>query len=483
MSYINNTPSFIKYNSHIYPATYSKSSIIEKEIIEKRHNNEVEASTFIRVAFSFLSILFFLIIVSSTWLFVNKAKPYTPLSSKGVIGVVMLASGTLVTGLSVFMKLAIPEAPCFVFYWIFYIGYLIWVYSFIMRCIKIQYLFKWNLTKLKKGGNWKVNLFKSQKESKPKSDTEKHKHFSTFHNNYVYSSSRFQRSLKLPTNRFNTSFLLFLLLVFILLLITLLSIPQFMSDQFSFNRNNCAFGGVVDYLFMLVKVVFFVIACPMFFFVILEVNESFGVKHILFVTILLGIPCQLFEYIPQIRLSDTYAEEYSNPQVYYCILDVFIMLAVHIIDVIKPIADEYNISISFSQFLLNCIQMKKHSNDQPAHSDSGFDTFERVMNVPQLFKTFKYFCVTDYAIVDIIFYERWKDIREQVMLYNYYKNKVLDGPSSSKNRYGPVIYNIDNTLSSKGASSSNTITQPRMRNFSNIEGITMSNHSDYSYIK
>ncbi|OUM67574.1 hypothetical protein PIROE2DRAFT_4982 [Piromyces sp. E2] len=393
----------------------------------------------------------------------------------------MLATGTLIVGLSVFGKLALPETPCFIFYWVYYIGYLIWVYSFVMRCIKIQYLFKWNLTKLKKGGNWKVNIFKSQKEtSKSKSDAEKHKHFTSFHNNYVYSSSRFQRSLKLPTNRFNTSFLLFLLLVFLLLLITLLSIPQFMSEHFSLKRKNCAFGGIVDYLFMLIKIVFYIIACPMFFFVILEVNESFGVKHILFVTILLGIPSQLFEYIPQIRLSDTYAEEYSNTQIYYCILDVVIMLAVHIIDVIKPVIDEYNITVSFSRFLLKCVHLKKHSNDQPVHSDSGFDTFERVMNVPQLFKSFKYFCVTDYAIVDIIFYERWRDIREQVLLYNYYKNKVLDGPSSSRNKYGPSIYNIDNTMSSKGMTSSNTITQPRMRSFANVDTVTV--HSDYTYI-
>ncbi|ORX39464.1 hypothetical protein BCR36DRAFT_364918 [Piromyces finnis] len=394
----------------------------------------------------------------------------------------MLATGTLIVGISVFTKLALPETPCFVFYWIYYIGYLIWVYSFIVRCIKIQYLFKWNITKLKKSGNWKVNLFKSQKEIKTKNDTENKKHSTSFYNNYVYSSSRFQRSLKLPTNRFNTSFLLFLLLVFILLLIILLSIPQFMSESFAFDRNNCFFGGIMDYIFMFLKIIFYIIVCPMFFFVILEVNESFGVKHILFVTILLGIPCQLFEYIPQLRLNDTYANEYSNSQIYYCILDVVIMFAVHVIDVVKPISEEYNISISFSRFLLNFVQLKKHSNDQSAHSDSGFDTFERVMNIPQLFKTFKYFCVTDYAIVDIIFFERWRDIREQVLLYNYYKKKALDGPSSSKSKYAPPIYNIDSTLNSKGLSSSNTITQPRMRNFSNMEPVNISVHSDYTYI-
>jgi len=467
----NNFKSNLQYNQHL-----------ENKILIEKRNDEIEVSRMQRIIFSVISIIYFLFIVVTTWAFMNKAKPYTPLSSKGVSGVVMLASGTLIVGLSVFIKLAIPELPCYIFYWIYYIGYLVWFYSFIIRCMKIQYLFKWNISKIKKSGNWKVNLFKSQKDSSLNEDKHnKGKRFTTFNHNYIYSSSRFQRSLKLPTNRFNDSFIIFILLVFILLLIILLSIPQFMSDKFSPNKLNCSFGGAVDYLFMLVKVVFFLIICPMFFFFILEVNESFGVKHNLFIAILLGIPCQLFEYIPQMRLSDVYSRSNSSPQIYYCILDVLVMFAVHLIDVARPVSEEYNIPISFTKNLFNILQLKKRSNDVPIHSE--FDTFERVMNVPQLFKTFKYFCVTDYAIVNIIFYERWRDIREQVMLYNYYKKRAQEGPSSSKGKFLPQVYNIDNSSNNKGMASSN-ITQPRMRNFSAAETIkgNMSVHSDYTYI-
>ena len=158
------------------------------------------------------------------------------------------------------------------------------------------------------------------------------------------------------------------------------------------------------------------------------------------------------------------------------------MFAVHFIDIVKPVAAEYNISLNFSRFICNFVPLK-HSNDPQAHSDSGFDTFERVMNVPQLFKSFKYFCVTDYAIVDIIFYERWRDIREQVLLYNYYKKRALEGPSSTRNKYYPTVYNIDTSpINSKGiTSSSNSITQPRIRNISAIDSIKV--YNDYSFSK